>query len=263
MKQVCLIHWKEAEAKAKIERLNAAGYDVLFVPFSPTLIRKLRNDPPIAVVIDLTRAPSQGRDVGIALRNYKATRHVPLVFAEGDTAKVASIKKLLPDAAFTSWSRIRGALEKAIAAPPKRSPAKPSMLAGYSGTPLPKKLGIKPDSVVVLAGAPADFEETLGVLPEGVTLRRQARGKNDLIVWFPRSCKDLEGRIERFAAMTGKGGMWIAWPKQASGVNSDLTPAIVRNTGLANGLVDYKICAIDETWSGLKFVHRKLESPSR
>jgi len=257
MKQVCLIHWKEAEAEKRKGQLKAAGYEVLCEPFSPALLRKLRNDPPIAVVIDLTRAPSQGRDVGIALRNYKATRHIPLVFAEGDPAKVASIKKLLPDAAFSSWSRIRSALRKAIAAPPKSPPAQPSMLAGYSGTPLPKKLGIKLDSVVVLAGAPADFEETLGVVPDGVTFRRQVRGKSDLIIWFARTCRDLEGRIERFAAMTGKGGMWIAWPKHASGVKTDLTQAIVRKTGLANGLVDYKICAIDETWSGLKFARRK------
>ena len=259
MKQVCLIHWKAAEAEKRKEQLKAAGYEVLYEPVSPVLLRKLRNDPPVAVVIDLTRVPSSGRDVGIALRNYKATRDVPLVFAEGDPAKVAAIKKLLPDAGFTRWTRIRTALKKAITTPPKSVPAQPSMLAGYSGTPLPKKLGIKPDSVVMLVGAPSDFEGTLGVVPDGVTFRRQARGKSDLIIWFAKTCRDLEGRIERFAAMTGKGGMWIAWPKQASGVKTDLTQAIVRKTGLANGLVDYKICAIDETWSGLKFARRKGE----
>ncbi len=257
MKQVCLIHWKEAEAEKRREQLKAAGYEVLYEPVSPVLLRKLRNDPPVAVVIDLTRVPSQGRDVGIALRHYKATRDVPLVFAEGDAAKVAAIKQLLPDAAFTRWTRIGTALKKAIATPPKSVPAQPSMLAGYAGTPLPKKLGIKPDSVVLLVGAPSDFEGTLGVVPDGVTFRRQARGKSDLIIWFAKTCRDLEGRIERFAAMTGKGGIWIAWPKQASGVKTDLTQAIVRKTGLANGLVDYKICAIDETWSGLKFARRK------
>ena len=257
MKQVCLIHWKAAEAEKRKEQLKAAGYEVLYEPVSPVLLRKLRNDPPVAVVIDLTRVPSQGRDVGIALRHYKATRDVPLVFAEGDSVKVAAIKQLLPDAAFTRWTRIRTALKKAIATPPKSVPAQPSMLAGYAGTPLPKKLGIKPDSVVMLVGAPSDFEGTLGVVPDGVTFRRQARGKSDLVIWFAKTCRDLEGRIERSAAMTGKGGMWIAWPKQASGVKTDLTQAIVRKTGLANGLVDYKICAIDETWSGLKFARRK------
>jgi hypothetical protein len=257
MKKVYLVHWKEAEAVRRVEQLRSAGYAVLFQPVTPALLGELRKDPPSAVVIDLTRAPSQGRDVAIALRNYKATREVPLVFVEGDRAKVASIKKLLPDTAFTSWSRIRGTLEKAIAAPPKSRPAQPSMLAGYSGTPLPKKLGVKANSVIVLAGAPADFEKTLGVLPDGVTLRRQARGRNDLIIWFPKSCKDLERRILHFAELTGKGGIWIAWPKQSSGVKTDLTATIVRKTGLANKLVDYKICAIDETWSGLKFALRK------
>jgi hypothetical protein len=95
------------------------------------------------------------------------------------------------------------------------------------------------------------------VIPPGVTLRRQARGKCDLIIWFTKTCKDLENRIGRFAALTGSGGLWIAWPKKAAGVKTDLTQAIVRRTGLAAGLVDYKICAIDETWSGLKFARRK------
>jgi hypothetical protein len=260
MKQVCLIHWNKAEAKHKIERLKAAGYDVLFEPVSPELLQRLRGNPPTAVVIDLSRAPSQGRDVGVALRHYKATRDIPLLFAEGDPVKVAAIKKLLPDAAFTSWSRVRSALKKAITAPLKESPAQPSMMAGYSGTPLPKKLGIKAGTTVILAGAPTGFERTLGEIPKGVTFRRQARGRSDLIIWFAKTCKELENRIERFATMTAKGGLWIAWPKQASGVRTDLTATIVRNTGLANGLVDYKICAIDETWSGLKFARRKAAS---
>ncbi|UCG89489.1 MAG: DUF3052 family protein [Gemmatimonadota bacterium] len=131
------------------------------------------------------------------------------------------------------------------------------MLAGYSGTPLPKKLGIKNGATVVLVGGPKGFESTLGPLPEGVTLRKQARGKCDMIIWFPKSRKDLERRVSELGALAGKGGMWIAWPKQASGVKSDLNQAIVRSSGLAVGLVDYKICAIDETWSGLKFAKRK------
>ena len=117
MKRVCLIHSKAAERKARIELLDRLGYDVLCEPVAPALLGKLRSKPPDAVVIDLSRAVAQGRDVALALRNYKKTRSVPLVFAGGERAKVAGVKQLLPDAVYSSWARIRSALEKAIAAP--------------------------------------------------------------------------------------------------------------------------------------------------
>ena len=130
-------------------------------------------------------------------------------------------------------------------------------MAGYSGTPLVKKLGIKPNAVVALVGAPEKFDKTLGALPEGVVLRTHARGRRNLTIWFAKSTADLKRRIKPMAAAVEKGGLWIAWPKKASGVLTDLTQHDVRSTGLAAGLVDYKICAIDDTWSGLLFARRK------
>ena len=193
----------------------------------------------------------------MALRRSKSTRRVPLVFVGGAGAKVASVKQHLPDAAYGDWRGIRSTLRRAIAHPPT-DPVKPaSALAAYSGTPLPKKLGIKPDSVVALVGAPEGFEELLGELPEGVTLRRRAQGRCDLIVWFAASRRELERRVARLGSVAGAGGLWIAWPKKASGVVTDLSERVVREAGLAAGLVDYKIAAIDETWSGLRFARRK------
>ena len=133
------------------------------------------------------------------------------------------------------------------------------MPAGYSGTPLPRKLGIKPGAVVVLVGAPRDFEHTLGDLPEGTKLRRGARSKCDLAIWFPKGRRDLEAKVKQMGTYAGGDGIWIAWPKQASGMKTDLTQTLVRNAGLAVGLVDFKICAIDETYSGLKFTWRKAK----
>lgn len=130
-------------------------------------------------------------------------------------------------------------------------------MAAYAGTPLPKKLGINPGSAVGLVGAPEQFERTLGKLPAGVRLRRQARGHLDVTLWFVRSEKELVRRIARMGTFAATGGLWIVWPKKSSGVSSDLTQAIVRRAGLASGLVDYKIAAIDATWSGLKFTERK------
>ncbi len=127
----------------------------------------------------------------------------------------------------------------------------------YSSTPLPKKLGIKARSVVALVGAPEGFEETLGELPEGVVLREQPHGQPDLTLWFTKSRKDLEHGIEQMGALADKGGLWIAWPKKSSGVTSDLSQNVVREVGLAAGLVDYKICSIDQTWSALRFTRRE------
>jgi len=259
MHRVCLIHWNAEEAEEKIARLRAAGYEVDYGEMTPDALRDWRNTPPTAFVIDLSRMPSQGRDVAMSLRSHKATRHAPLVFVEGEPEKVERIKKHLPDAVYTTWSRIRGALKTAIAKPLVSPVVPESNLAGYSGTPLPKKLGIKPNSTVALVGAPKDFEKTLGQLPEGVKLKKQANGAYDLIIWFVRMRAELYDRIKEMGELTGAGGLWIAWPKQASGAVSDMTQNVVRETGLASGLVDYKVCAIDATWSGLKFARRKAK----
>ena len=258
MQRIQLIHWQEVEGKERVAKLRAAGYRVAYGALDGQAgLKKLRERPPAAVVIDLSRMPSQGRDVALWLRSTKATRQILLVFVEGEQRKVAAIKKLLPDATYTTWSKIRGSLKKALANPPAK-PVKPeSLFVGYSGTPLPKKLGIKTDMTVTLVGAPKGFEKTLGKLPEGAKLRRGARGRCELAMWFPVSAKELKQRVKQMGKFIGDGGLWIVWPKQASGMKTDLTQTKVRKVGLAAGLVDYKICAIDATWSGLKFTRRK------
>jgi hypothetical protein len=256
--RVRLIHWNAAEAEEKAAPLVAAGYDVAYETINPTTLREMRENPPDAVVIDLTRLPSQGRDIGLLLRKYKTTRHVPLVFVEGDPDKVARIKELLPDAVYSEWSRIHSSLKRAMAHPLKDVVVPESSFAAYAGAPLVKKLGIKTNSVVALVNAPQDFEKTLGELPEGSTLRRQARGRCDLILWFPPSRADLERRIARIREQVGRDGLWIVWPKKASGIATDLSQVVVRRIGLASGLVDYKVCAIDETWTGLRFARRDI-----
>ena len=133
-----------------------------------------------------------------------------------------------------------------------------SALAGYSGTPLPRKLGIKPDTVVALLGAPEGFEAVLQPLPEDVRFKHSARGAANLILLFVKSRAEMQRRFPAAArCLADGGGLWIAWPKKASGVATDLTQATVRSFGLGAAFVDYKICAIDETWSGLLFARRK------
>jgi hypothetical protein len=130
--------------------------------------------------------------------------------------------------------------------------------AGYSGTPLPQKLGIKPGHRVLLLSAPEQFEEiALGELPEDVTVRRSARGKADVIVSFHTARADLARRMPALrGAMEPAAGLWIAWPKRASKVPTDLTEDVVRELALDNLLVDNKVAALDEKWSGLRLVIR-------
>ncbi len=132
------------------------------------------------------------------------------------------------------------------------------MSSGYSGTSLPRQLGIKPDARVALIGAvPDGFDATLGELPAGAVLRRRARGPLDVIVAFFVERAEFERRLPALRdALDSAGGLWIAWPKRASGVETDMGEAIVRELGLAGGLVDNKVCAIDDVWSGLRFVYR-------
>jgi hypothetical protein len=136
--------------------------------------------------------------------------------------------------------------------------------AGYSGTPLARKLGIKPGAWLGLSGAPADFESTLGELPDGVRVTRRSRGPLDVIVAFGTERVELECRLPVLrAALESDGGLWIAWPKRSSGLATDLTDGAVRELGLDAGLVDNKVCAIDATWSGLRFVYRLRDRPAR
>ena len=259
MRRVQLIHWNTAEAEEQAKRLRAAGYEVAYDLSPLDGLRQLRRSPPSAVVINLSRLPAQGRDMALAVRQHKSTRRVPLVFVDGQPEKIERVRQHLPDAVYTPWRRIRSSLKRAIAHPPSDPvvPPSQSLLAGYSGTPLPKKLGIKANSVVLLIGAPKGFEKTVGDLPDGVVFRNRAQGRCDMAIWFPKSRRDLERRVKRLGAVAGKGGLWMAWPKKSSGVETDLTPAIVRKAGLAAGLVDYKVCAIDATWTGLRFARRK------
>lgn len=257
MYHIRLIHWNATEAQQRAGELCSLGYEVANEPLDQAGLRALREDPPDAIVIDLSRAPSRGREVALGLRKYKTTRHVPLVLVGGAPEKVARIKELLPDAAYTNWREVQNALGEAIAHPPKDPVVPGSVFDAYAGTPLPKKLGIKVDSAVALLGAPERFEDILGDLPPGVELCRDTGKECDVTLWFVRSRQDLEDGIDEMGTLAKGGGLWIVWPKKASGVASDLSQPVVREVGLASGLVDFKVCSVDATWTGLRFTQRK------
>jgi hypothetical protein len=138
-------------------------------------------------------------------------------------------------------------------------------MAGYSGTPLPRKLGLKPGARLGLVKAPADFGRTLGDLPPGVAAKAVSEGKTqfDVIVCFAPTMAEVVCRLPALKSrLDPAGGLWMAWPKKASGVATDVSENAVREIGLAAGLVDNKVCAIDDVWSGLRFVFRLVDRPS-
>jgi hypothetical protein len=136
-------------------------------------------------------------------------------------------------------------------------------MAGYSGTPLAKKLGVKEGCRLAIVSAPNGFAEALE-LPSGVQVRQQARGRLDVVVFFVTRRAELARRFPTLQnRLEPDGGLWIAWPKRTSDVATDLSFEPVQRIGLDNGLVDNKVAAIDDTWSGLRFVRRERDRPRR
>ncbi len=134
------------------------------------------------------------------------------------------------------------------------------MSAGYSGTPLPNKLGIREGTRVAFVHAPPEFDALVAPLPDGVEVSASAGNGIDLVVFFTAARADLEREIRELkAAIAPAGALWVAWPKRSSGVETDMTEDVVRELALPLGLVDNKVCAIDATWSGLRLVVRLSE----
>lgn len=255
-----LIHWNEKEKLERTEYLNAAGYEVVCgLPSSPAFAKQIEVESPEAMVIDLSRLPSQGREVAVMLRARKGTRSIPIVFVGGAEEKVEAIRKLLPDAAFATWESVLEELKRALASPRKEFAGVDSVFAAYAYRPLTGKLGIKPNSRVCLVGAPSGMIESLGHLPEGAQIVESEILDADLYVWFLPGIADLTAKMDAILAGSKHAPTWIAWPKKMAGVDSDLNQQTVRKLAMQIGMVDYKICSIDDKWSALLFKWRGFD----
>ncbi len=265
MSRVVFVHWNCAEAEERAGRLRDAGYDVACHCDPKANPHALLASPPDAFVIDLARLPSLGRELGGFLRRSPVTRRVPLIFVEGaQEKKTGPVRALLPDAAFTTWSRARADVARALAAPPSE-PVVPGAMAAYAGTPLTTKLGVTRSSVLLLLGAPDGFEKTIAPLPAGACISRQGRKRADIVLLFAHSQDALAASFDGATARVQDGGrLWILWRRaQRKNAEGRLTQNVVRSMVLARGWVDYKVSAIDETWSGLCFARRRpLEKES-
>lgn len=237
MKRVVLIHFKPEEAHKRLQQLRQAGYDAEYLePKDFRSFAPVRANPPDVFVIDLSVRQKSAKGIGDALAQYATTRSVPQAFMADET----------------SWKQIAKAINNAkLGTPPPKG-----TIAGYSGAPLPKKMGIKPGAKVITIGAPDAFEETLGALPEGAEFVRA--GRADLIILFTTTQSDLEVRFRKaMRHVDERSRIVMAWPKKTSGVPSDLNENHIREFGLGMGWVDFKVFAIDNTWSGLLFAPKK------
>lgn len=255
--RVHLVSWDPAGASTRVAALSALGHDVTYLPgvTGTALMRALRAGDAEAFLVDLDRRPSHGREVAMALRSSPATRHRPIVFAGGEPDVVARLKGLLPDATFATWGRVKAALARARGRQPSAPVVPPDAL--YAGRTLAQKLGIAPNDLVAVVGAPPGFASRVAPLPEGARLSASPSSAAHRFVWFVRSSRELEVALGRLGALLTSQTAWVAWPKAASGVKTDLTGNVVRESGLSVGLVDFKVCSVDETWSGLAFKRRK------
>ena len=247
---VQLVHWKPLEAKERIQSLKQAGYEVRYVEPDPKgMMRHLRAGQFDAILIDLSRMPSHGREVGRACRRSPKLREIPLVFVDGDAEKVAAIRQMLPDATYTSWKKIGAALRKAIASPPVL-PVRPSDgMSQFHGKPLAAKLGVKAGMTVALLRAPEEFR--LEGEPDGVSWQGRVTAQAALVIWFVRTYRELDEGLALLAPRL-RVPLWIAWPKQKSKQAPDLSFPVIRKLTRNLGLRESKICAIDDRWSGVR-----------
>lgn len=257
MLKVRLISWDETARLAHGAILKAAKIPADASPFlHGKLITRLRDS--LAVLIDLDRRPSHGHAVAVLMRSSKSARHVPIVFAGGGKDKVDRIRREFPDAFYTEWTNVVPTLKKALNQPPAVPVRAMSYMERYGGSRLVKKLGFKPNTRAALLNAPEGFEEQLEELPEGAELVTKMTAQTKMTLWFVRSRVELESELDYLSARLPQGGsLWIIYPKQASRYKVDFNQFDVRALALAAGLVDYKICAVDDDWTGLKFARKK------
>jgi hypothetical protein len=262
MASIRLVCWNRDLAREHARALREDGFAVDASALDTSgLIGHFRNKSPGAVLIDLDRLPSHGREVAIVLRNSKSTRYIPIVFAGGIAEKVERVRRELPDASFTDWERVGTALRKALKSAFVEPVQPMAHMDRYARSSLVRKLGLKADMKVALLAVPDDFEEKLGELPEGVEFQSKVTRATALAIWFVRSRNELDAGLEYLIArLPQRGGVWIVHPKQTGRYRVDFNQRDVMATGVAAGLAVSKVCAVDADWSGLMF-RRKKRAP--
>jgi len=257
MPRVRLIHWKASEAAALLAALRAAGHAVDYdEKLSSGGFRAIRESPPDVFAIDLSRLPSHGREVATFFRGQRATRHIPIVFVGGAPDKVEAIRMLLPDAVYCAPGRLRSALRAALANRPASPVVPAQMMARYASRSAAQKLGIRAGSRAAVIDPPRNYANVIGELPAGASLEEileeAPADASPITLWFVHdsaACREALPGMRKLAARTK---LWILWRK-----GSGVTQPFLRESAAVVGLVDYKICSVDATWSAMLFARRK------
>jgi len=255
MARVRLFHWKAEEAKELIGRLRASGHEVAYDEKIPGLLQKIKKEMPELIVISLRRLPSHGREVATFLRGSKATRHIPIVFVDGEPEKVEGLRQLLPDAGYTSFAKLGPAIRKAMANRPETPVVPVQMMDRYGGRTTAQKMGIVAGATVGLLDPPRDYENALGAMPDGVTFQEGAAKNCAVMLWFVTDADAYASRLPLVRALAARTKLWIVWQKGRK--DTGIGETYLRETANALGLVDYKICSVNERWSAMAFAQRK------
>jgi CheY-like chemotaxis protein len=258
MARIRLFHWKSEEASPIADTLRHAHFEVDYdEQFSPQLLRAVRQTPPDAVVIDLSRLPSHGREIATALRGNKHTRQIPVLFLGGTPDKVDIVRQKLPDAAYCDRPRLVAALRKCIRERPENPVVPEQMMDRYAGRTAAQKLGVAAGARVAVIDAPRDYARVIGVLPEGVEFDEASPAGCAVAIWFIEDPEAYLAALPRMRKAAVSSKLWVAWPKKAARKDSLSSENMIRDMAIETGLVDYKVCSINETWSGLCFALKK------
>ena len=251
-----IVHWRPAESGGLVRACKASGWKIDYPADASgsAVTRGIKENIPDAVVIDLSRAHTHGREIAIWLRNTKRTRHIPIVFANGDERKVEALKQLLPDATFTTTDEVANVLQSL----PGREMAEPvvpvRMMARYGTKTTAEKLGLRPGSTTGLVNPPRVYGAVVGPLPDGAELIENPRSVQLVTLWFVYDMEALPYALRRMHTIADKTKLWIVWSKASK---NGLTPDGIRQLAIEAGLVDYKVCALGGDWSGILFARRK------
>jgi CheY-like chemotaxis protein len=248
---VRLFHWNAQEAALVIAKLRAAGFSVDYEERLSSF-RHVRESQPDVFVVDLSLRPSHGREVAIALRGRKVTRHVPIVFVNGEPEKVEGVRSMLPDALYVSAARLIPALRRARPVSKPLIPAQ--MMDRYAARTAAQKLGIGKDARVAVVHPPADYARAIGELPEGAWFEEQDFAGCKVTLWFVHDYPALQAALPEMRRTAARHRLWILWRK---GKGGPLDGGVIRNCVNQAGLVDYKICSVNEAWSGMAFAVKK------
>ncbi len=255
MAHLRLLHWRAAEAEGLLHKLGKAGHSVDYhEEFSTGLMRQWRKTPPDAFVIDLSRLPSQGKEIAIAIRQSPSTRQTPIVFCQGDEQKVATLRALMPDAVFSGAAELVKSVAAALKDQPTQAKVPAAMMDRYGGRTIAQKLGLKEGSKLACIDPPPHIEGALGELPAAVEF---VEGDADVTLCFLHDPDSLRQVFSQMRDRADTTKLWMLWHKKTSSGHRGITEPAVRETGLCLGLVDYKICSVDKNWSAMLFARKK------